>query len=124
MNNTRYKNPISKWLFAVVLLLSFFTFSGFVAQSKSTLNKPQTTLVVTQSLRPFKSIDYKRALIALHSKDPVAPILIDLSRLYSRQIKIQITELTKSYIPLQTAIFYKPCTASQNADDDSALILG
>jgi hypothetical protein len=124
MNNSGYKNSISKWLFAVILLLSFFTFSGFVAQTEPTLNKPQTTLVVNSNSGPFKSINYKRALIASHSKDPVAPILIDLSRLYSQQVKIQITELTQSYIPTQTGLFYKPKTTLQNADDDSALILG
>ena len=123
MNNSGYKNSISKWLFAVILLLSFFTFSGFVSQTKITLNKPQTTLVVNSNSGQLKSINYKRALIALHSKDPVTPILIDLSRLYSQQVKIKLIELAKSHIPLQTNLFYKPHTASQNADDDSALIL-
>jgi hypothetical protein len=124
MNNTRYKNSISKWLFAAVLLLSFFIFSGFAAQIKTTLNKPQTTLEVSQNLLPSKSIHYKRALISLRSKDPVVPILIDISRLYSKQVKIQITTLISLYIPRQTALFYKPKTTCQGADDDSALTLG
>jgi hypothetical protein len=124
MNNNCYKNSISKWLLAVILLLSFFTFSGFVAQTKTTLTKPQTALVVNSNSGLFKSINYKRALIALHSKDPFIPILIDISRLYGQQVKIQITELAKSYIPTQTSLFYKPKTTPQNADDDSALILG
>lgn len=122
MNNTNYKNAISKWLFAVVLLLSFFTFSGLVAQPNSTLNKPQTILVINSNLRLSKSIDYKRTLISFHSKDPVVPILIDISRLYSQQVKIQLTELTKSYIPTRISLLYKPNATSQNADDDSALI--
>jgi hypothetical protein len=123
MNTTRFKNVFLKYLFAVIILLSFFTFSGFVAQSKTTLNKPQITLVVNSSLRPFKSINYKRAIVSLSSKDPVIPILIDISRLYSQQVKIQITELTQSYIPTPIMLLYKPNTASQNADDDFVLIL-
>jgi hypothetical protein len=115
---------MSKCLLAVILLLSFFTFSGFVAQSKTTLNKPQTTLVVNSSFRPFKSINYKRAIVSLSSKDPVIPILIDISRLHSQQVKIRITTLISLYIPRQTGLFYRPRTTSQNADNDSALILG
>ena len=124
MNNACYKNSMSKCLLAVILLLSFFTFSGFVAQSKTTLNKPQTTLVVNSSFRPFKSINYKRAIVSLSSKDPVIPILIDISRLHSQQVKIRITTLISLYIPRQTGLFYRPRTTSQNADNDSALILG
>jgi hypothetical protein len=100
------------------------TFSGFVAQSKTTPNKPQTTLVVNSSLRQFKNINYKRALISLRSKDRVVPILIDISRLYSQQVKIRIITIITLYIPRQTGLFYRPRTTSQNADDDSALILG
>ena len=124
MNNTSYKNSISKWLFAVVLLLSFFTFSGFVVQTKTTLDKPETTLVVNSKSWSFKSINYKRALVSSHPKTPVVSTLINRELLYSQRVKIQITELIKSYIPLQTGLFYKPKTAPQNADDDFALILG
>lgn len=121
--NCKIRNIYSKWLFAALLILSFFTFSDFTAQTRTSLNKPQTTLVVNSSLRQFKSINYKRALISLRSKDPVVPILIDISRLYSQQVKIRITTLISSYIPLQTGLFYKPKTTPSNADDDSALIL-
>ena len=123
MNTTRFKNVFLKCLFAIVLLLSFFTFSGFVAQTKTTLNKPQTTLVINPGLRQLKSINYKRALISLRFKDLVVPIPINISRLYSQQVKIRITTLISSYIPLQTGLFYKPKTTPSNADDDSALIL-
>ena len=124
MKCINYKNAISKWLFAVVLILSFFTFSGFVVQSQTTFNKPKTTLTLSSNSRFFKSIDYKRALVSSHPKAPVVSTLINRELLYSQRVKIQITELTKSYIPLQTGLFYKPKTAPQNADDDFALILG
>ena len=122
--NRAIRNTYSKWLFAVLLLLSFFTFSGFIAQSQTRFNKPQNTLIVSSNSRLFKSIDYKRALITSHSKNIVVHILIDISRLYSNQVKIRITELTKSNIPLQTGLFYKSKTTPQGADDVSALILG
>jgi hypothetical protein len=121
MNNTNYKNKISKWLFAAVLLLSFFAFSAFVSQPEGAPDKPQTTLEVNPNLRLSKSINYKRALISLSPKELVVPILIDISRLYSQQVRIRITELTKSYISLQTGLFYRPKTTPQNADEDSAL---
>jgi len=124
MNNTRFKNVFLNCFFAAILLLSFFAFSGIVTQTKTTLNRPQTTLVVNSKSELFKSIHYKRALITPHTKAIVVSTLTDVSRLYSQQVKIQITELTNSYIPPQTSLFYKPNTASQNADDDSTLILG
>jgi hypothetical protein len=123
VQNCTIRSTYSKWLFAALSLLSFFTFSGFIAQTKTTLNKPQTTLVVSSSLRQFKSINYKRALISLRSKDLVVPILTDISRLYSQQVKIRITTLISLYILRQTGLFYRPRITSQNADDDSALIL-
>ncbi|WP_299590495.1 hypothetical protein [Mucilaginibacter sp.] len=131
MNNTRtyiYQNPFSKWLLAVVLLLSFFTFSGLVVQTQQKPNALQTTLVQINQNRVVKSITYKRAL--RHTQNGVNTFsffvtsVIDLSELHSRQVKIQIASRCISNIRnLQTCFFYQHKTIPQNTSDDPAFTL-
>lgn len=118
------RNTCSKWLFAALLILSFFTFSGFTSQAQINSNKPKTTLITTSNLQLEKSISYKRALKPAQPKYLSFSSLINANRLYTQQVKVQITELNVTDLLLQTGLFYKPKTIPQNADEDSALILG
>lgn len=113
-----------KWLFAALLILSFFTFSGFTSPAQINSNKPKTTLITTSNLQLEKSISYKRALKPAQPKYLSFSSLINANRLYTQQVKVQITELNVTDLLLQTGLFYKPKTIPQNADEDSALILG
>ena len=121
--NCKIRNTYSKWLFAALLILSFFTFSGFTSQTQSNSNKPKTTLITTSNLQLEKSISYKRALKPAQPKYLSFSSLINANRLYTQQVKVRITELNVTDLRLQTGLFYKPKTTSSNADDDSALIL-
>jgi hypothetical protein len=131
MKNTRihnYQNLFSKWLFAAVLLLSFFNFSGFVIQTQQKPIAPQTTLVQNSQNRVIKSIAYKRALI--HTQNKLNPLSfftissINLSELHSRQVKAQIIDYRGLNIPtLQTRFFYQHKTIPQNTSDDPAIAL-
>lgn len=117
------KRLSSKWLLAVVLLLTFFTFSGFGVQDQTKPGKPQTTLVASYRSEVIKSISYNRLLISC-LKNKSFPAFIDLSDLYSQQVKTSLSVLSGYYIRLQTHLFYKIKTTSSGTDDDPAIILG
>jgi hypothetical protein len=131
MNNTRtynYQNPFSKWLLAAVLLLSFFTFSGLVVQTRAKPNTLQTTLVQINQNRVVKSIAYQRALIHTQNRLNTLPFFvmssINLSEVHSRQVKAQISDYRSLNIPsLQTCFFYQHKTIPQNTSDDPAFAL-
>jgi hypothetical protein len=131
MKNTRiynYQNLLSKWLLAAVLLLSFFSVSGFVIQTQQKPCAPQTTWVQTRQNRLAKSITYKRALSHTHNRlnSPSFFILssINLSAMHSRQLKVQMTDRCNPDIPgLSTLLFYQHKTIPQNTSDDPAIAL-
>jgi len=114
----------SKWLLTVVLLLTFFTFSGFGVNGQIRLCKPQTTLVVSYRSEVIKSINYNRLLITPQLKNSTFSAFVDLSDLYSHQIKTRLTILSGYHLQLQTHLFYKVKTTSSATDDDPAVILG
>lgn len=127
MNNIicyNLKNAFSKWLFAAVLLLSFFTFSGVVVQTQIKFDKPQTTLVVNANTRVIKSINYSRLLVPVHFECHVVAAYIDISRFHSQLVKADIIKLSAICIPKQTGLFYQPKITSKNAEDDAAILLG
>jgi hypothetical protein len=124
----KYQNQPSKWLLAVVLLLSFFNFSGFVIQTQQKPNAPQTTWVQSAPTRIVKSIAYKRALI--HRQNRLNPLSffvrssITIDEVHSKQVKAQISHYHGLNIPtLQTRFFYQHKTIPQNTSDDPAIAL-
>ncbi len=131
MSCTRFNNikdNFSKALFAVVLLLGCFCFSGIAIQSQPKLNVPQTTLVVGSNNKLTKSISYKRALGKVDGKYPAISLFfipaVDLGRLHSNVIKTCITVLSKLYIK-QTIFDFNPVRfIPQNKRDDPAITLG
>jgi hypothetical protein len=132
MSNTsqhNYKNIISKWLLAALLLLSFFTFGASSLQSSIKHDGKQTTLLVSSSKRFVKSISFDRALQRLYCKHPaisflVAPAL-NLINLHSRQINMSLKKHTGPNLTrTQKGFFYQIKTTSPNAGDDPVLCLG
>jgi len=68
-NLNNYQGCSSKWLFAVVLLLSFFNFSGFTVSAAYTgSDKQQTSFLGKSRLGHSKSISYKRAVNQVRPK--------------------------------------------------------
>jgi hypothetical protein len=124
MSNIQYpdlKKASSKWLFAVVLLLSFFTNSGFITATQIKLVKPQTTLVVNGNIKLLKSITYKRALVKLPVIQQQVLVFIDLD---SRQTNVRLSALSNFCLQSKTALFYRVKINLPNADDDPAILLG
>jgi hypothetical protein len=124
MSNTQYpglKKAYSKWLFAVVLLLSFFAFSGFIAPTQIKLAKPQTTLVISSNTELSKSIAYKRALIKTTVIEQQVLVFIDLN---NRQTNVRLAALSSFCIQPKTVLFYRVKTNLPNADDDPAILAG
>ncbi|HAL82086.1 MAG TPA: hypothetical protein DCO83_07510 [Mucilaginibacter sp.] len=58
----KYKETLSKWLLAAILILSFFAVSGSGTQGPANKFTRQTTLLAGKSGRPVKSIAYYRAV--------------------------------------------------------------
>ncbi|SHL88549.1 hypothetical protein [Mucilaginibacter sp. OK098] len=131
MKNIRthnYQNLFSKWLFAAVLLLSFFTFSGLVVQTQVKPNATQTTLLQSAPGRAVKSIAYKRALV--HTKNKLNTLSffsissINLSEIHNGKANVQLTYYRAlNILSLQTFFFYQHKTIPQNTSDDPAIAL-
>lgn len=131
MKNTRtynYQTLLSKWLLAAVLLLSFFSFSGFVIQTQQKPGAPQTTWVQSSQNRVAKSITYKRALSQTHYRLNTFSFFvlssINLSEMHSKQVKVQMIGRCNPDIPgLSTLLFYQRKTSPKNTSDDPAIAL-
>lgn len=124
MSNNRYidlKSASSKWLFAVVLLLSFFSFSGFIAATQITLVKPQTTLIVRSDAGLSKSITLTRALVKTPVTEKQVLVFIDL---YTRQTNVRLAVISNFCAQPKTALFYRVKAAPQNTSDEPAILLG
>ena len=124
MKSDRYKNLVSKWLFAAFLILSFFTFSGFISQAPTNPDKPQTTLVVNSASRIVKSINYKRALIPEQPKYLSLFSFVNTDYLYTQLVTVRIKKLGATVLLPQTALFYKVKTIPQNTGDKPAILIG
>jgi len=131
MNNNQHndlKNKLSKWLFAIAFLLSFFTFSGLPSQSLVKYEVPKTTLLVSiHNEGPGKSITYNRILAK--NKQLTHPLQtissFEISRLHTWQVRTRISMLSSKGILLkQFGFFYQPKTISSNTDSEPAILLG
>ena len=124
MNSTSYKNSLSKCLLAAILILSFFTFSGFIAKTQTNPTKPQTTLVDNASFQVVKSISYKRALVPIQPKYLSLFSFVSANHSYAQLVIVRITELRTTVLPRQTALFYIVKTIPQNTGDEPASLIG
>jgi hypothetical protein len=130
MNNTHYKNlrnSSSKWLFAVALLLSFFTFSGYTTQTPNRFTEQQSTSisVINRQTLFAKSISYKRALTFVHSKWFASAVFgpaFDISYAYNRWVKTRISELKEPFLPGKLSFFSLQKTIPQDSDDEPAIL--
>jgi hypothetical protein len=125
----KFKNNSSKWLFAAILLVSFFTFSGIVLKPQATLNVQRTTLVVNPQTSQPKIISYKRALLQAYSDFSALSIFtistFDISRIHSSQVCTCINSLLMSYkCRPKTAFFFPVKIFPQNAGDYPVIHLG
>ena len=123
------KKKCSKWPFAVILLLSFFSFSGIIIQPRPGPYSQQTTLVTNPQISFVKSISYKRALRLTYSCYSASSFFtistFDISRLHSRQIRTSIYNLSMSYKCRPRIVFFLPVKMlPQNAGDYPASLLG
>jgi hypothetical protein len=128
VRHRNFKNTLSKWLLAVVLIMCFFTFSGFTSQTQTKQDAQQTISVISCEIGHEKCISYKRALTQYYARHSSVSFFAKptfcLDRLYSQQTKISITALTQSYIIRPKIGFYYHVNAiPQNADDHPATIL-
>lgn len=125
MNNPefKYKGLSSKWLLAVVLLLSFFTFSGIAIQSQAKQNPSRTEVAYTTQSQAAKCITYCRAQQQTKSGQNALLIFaasaIDLAYFSSLQVKIlSITYSSKSIYKPQGDFFYQHKLIPQNNSDE------
>ena len=124
-----FKSKNSKWLYVVVLLLSFFTISGVVLKPQARLYVHRTTLVANPPTGFVRSINYKRALLEVYNNCSAHLIFtistFAISRIYSRQICTCINYLAMAYdCRPKTTFFLRAKTFPQNSDDYSAIPLG
>jgi len=123
-----FKNKSSKWLFAVVLLLSFFCFSGIVLKPQAGPNVQRTTLVANQ-IGLSKVISYKRALRQVYNSYSTRSIFtistFDISRIHSSQLCTCINSLSISYkCRSKIAFFFLVKNFTRNAGDYPVIHLG
>jgi hypothetical protein len=124
MNNTlhhNYQNGFPKWLLATVLVLSFFTFSGWPVQSQIKQTARQTTLLVNNPVQPVKSITLTRAIGYSYNNSTtlffVAPAF-NLIYLHSRLTGIIIKNHSRLVSNRsKTGFFYHIKTIPQNTGD-------
>ncbi len=95
MNNNQYnnhQNAFAKWMLAIVLLLSFFTFSAPVAQSPVKQEVHQTALVVNSPARRVKYINFNRVSLvsnlAVKTSVFATQSFLNLIKLHSGQANI------------------------------------
>ncbi len=131
MDNTRqhnYQNIFSKWLFAAILLMSFFSFSGLIVQTQTKPNALKTTLVIGNKTRVVKSITFNRAFGNTHGKLNSLSFLttpaINLVYVHSRLVKTRIICLDSGDISsLSNYLFYQHKPIPQSAGDESTYFL-
>jgi hypothetical protein len=114
------KKAPTKWLFAIVLLLSLFAFSGAAVQTQFNHDVPQTTLIAGAPIRSVKSISYGRAFLQTHHQQAFSFLkssIINIGRLHNRQIKIRIEALKKCCPRVNVFTFLHLKTFPQSTDD-------
>jgi hypothetical protein len=112
MNITRndYQRLFSKWLFAAVLILSFFTFSGLVVKQQPKFAAQKTELVKANESRAAKSITFNRASKQIpgifNTQGTFSVQIISLARVHSGQVKMQFINC-RLHKALPAGFFYR-----------------
>lgn len=119
-----HQKNYSKWLFAAILILSFFNFSGFsisIAQIKS--DTQQTGSLGNIKTQTAKSISYKRALSHINRSESRIFLLsaapLQLTLIHTQQLHTQIALYSKLPAELQKInLFYQAKSGASNDDDE------
>jgi hypothetical protein len=124
-----YKTLFSKWLLAVVLLLSFFTFPGMVTQTPPKHNPSHTEAAFNAQKQAVKSISYRRAfrqtLPQLNASLFIVAPVIDLANfhgLVAKTCAISYNDRNISRVQKSFSIARK--LSPQNKSDEPAIALG
>jgi hypothetical protein len=125
----KYKETLSKWLLAAILILSFFAVSGSGTQGPANKFTRQTTLLAGKSGRPVKSIAYYRAVRQVYRQQVANCFLVlpalNLIKLHSRQIGIRLKNNAGPNLTLQQqSSFYRSKTIPSNKADEPVTSLG
>jgi hypothetical protein len=125
----KYKETLSKWLLAAVLILSFFAVPGPGTNSPANHFTLQTNMLAGKSGHPIKSITYYRAVRHVYGQQVANCFLVlpavYLIKLHSRQIAICLKNNSGPNLPMQQkAFFYRSKTIPSNNADEPAPSLG
>jgi len=130
MKNRERNNQtlFSKWLLAVILLLSFFSFSGIAAQSLVKPNASFTEASYVIQKQAIKSIAYQRALKQVRSGSNTCSFFVESTISLAYFNSLQVKTLGQSYSSrnidkLQNTSFYQHKTIPQNKGDEPAIAL-
>ena len=129
MNTTRncnYQRLFSKWLFAAVLILSFFTFPGLPFKQQPKFAAQKTELVKVDERRTPKSITFNSALRQipgnLNSHRIFSVQTLSLARFHSRQAKMQFINC-RIHITLPAGFLYQSKTIPNSNDDEPIALI-
>ena len=127
-NLINYQGCSSKWLFAVVLLLSFFNFSGFtVSAAYTSSDKQQTSFLGENRLSQSKSITYKRAVNQIRPQQHLFTRINDLLHLAEWHTLLLNAKTITYRSPLLTIqkinLFYQLKSVAKNDDDEPRCML-
>nr|WP_121273247.1 hypothetical protein [Pedobacter schmidteae] len=119
-----HQKNYSKWLFAAILILSFFNFSGFsisIAQVKS--DTQQTGSLGNVKAQTAKSISYKRALNHINRSGDHSIWRLNspslLAIIHTRLLHNQIALYSKPPVNLKKiSLFYQAKSVASNDDDE------
>ncbi|SMC94453.1 hypothetical protein [Pedobacter africanus] len=122
-NLINYKSWCSKWLLAVVLLLSFFNFSGFtISAAYTSSDKQQTSFLGESRLSWAKSISYKRALNQIRPQEHLFIRINDLLHLAEWHTLLLNAKIANCRPPLLTTqkinLFYRLKSVAKNDEDE------
>lgn len=130
MKNREHNNQtlFSKWLLAVILLLSFFTLPGIATQSQLKLNSSCTEAPYIAQKQAVKSITYRRALKQAPSNRNTHSFFVESTISLAYFNSLQVKTLGQSYYGrnidrLQNIRLYQHKTIPQNKGDEPAIAL-
>lgn len=122
------KDLFLKWLLAVVLLLSFFTFSGVIVLSLAKPNPSQTETAFIAKKQATKSILWQRVLNQINSLQNTLPVFatstIDLA--YFDNLRAKTLSISSSNINIgkrQNSFTYQHKTILHSKSDDPYIAL-
>ena len=117
-----YKNTAAKWLLAVTLFLSFFSFSGSSIHNPAKPDALQTTLLLNRSAGPVKCITFNNTHRRVWKRHCSFVLLIvrdlNLVNLHTRQITTRLrNQLSSNLSAVRNDIFYRAKIISSNTGD-------